>query len=126
MSDYKFHINTHFGHCVLIAKKRDEHRGRDVRMYHMPGNFEYVGIYDGTDAFIAPVAGFPFGLERRIFDDIRAGKQVGVVDETVQPKRVRKAPKTQRELELSPAPVMRIRIAPNAIAANGRVHVIPA
>ncbi len=79
MSDYKFHLNHKFSSCQHIANARDTHRGRDVKLFHMPGNFEYVGIFDGIDAMICPVSGDPYSANvARILNDIREGKQIEV------------------------------------------------
>jgi hypothetical protein len=41
----------------------------------LPGEFEIVGVSDGTDAWIAPVSGDPFSVSvKRILEDIRSGK----------------------------------------------------
>lgn len=129
MSDFKYHIGNKFSSCKLIGKGIDPHRGRDVKLFHMPGDFQYVGVFDGTDAFIAPVNIDPYSAGiMRAFDDIRAGKEI-VVQELAKPRvRVRQ----QRELPLglpeppqaSPKPRDRVLAAPTPQnASRERVRV---
>lgn len=60
---------------MLLANARDEHRNRDVRLYLMPGEFETVGVTDGTDAWVAPVIADPFSVNiARLMQDVREGK----------------------------------------------------
>lgn len=53
---------SHFksGGCRLIARARDTCRNRDVELYQIPGEWDVVGVSDGTDAWIAPSAASPF------------------------------------------------------------------
>lgn len=93
--NYKYLINNHFGSCVLLAKTRDEYRKRDVRVYALPGEFDYVGVADGTDAWVAPVVADPFSCNiKRILEDYRNGKapvvSEAVVETAVPGARVRK------------------------------------
>lgn len=60
---YNHHIQAHFGACVLLAKAHDPHRARDVRVHALPGEFDVVGISDGTDAWVAPAVCRPFGVD---------------------------------------------------------------
>lgn len=57
---YKFWMNCHFDNCLHLASTRDPYRDRDVRIYALPGEFDVVGVSDGTDAWIAPVSANPF------------------------------------------------------------------
>ena len=60
---------------MLLANARDEHRNRDVRLYLMPGEFDTVGVTDGTDAWVAPVIADPFSVNIiQIMKDVRDGK----------------------------------------------------
>lgn len=75
MSRYNAHFANHFGGCMLLALARDPHRNRDVQLRMLPGEFDHVGVTDGTDAWIAPVAGDPFGVGiKRILDGVREGR----------------------------------------------------
>lgn len=106
MSDYRYHIGNHFSACRHVANARDPHRGRDVKLYHIPGNFEVVGIFDGTDAFISPINIDPLSAGiQRIYEDIRAGKSIEV--KTIKP-RVRV--EAQMELPLYPKPRVRVAV----------------
>lgn len=114
MSDYKFHINNRFSSCRHIANARDPHRGRDVKLFHLPGNFEYVGVFDGTDAMICPVIGDPYSAGvARLLQDIRDGKPI----EVKQLARARNRIEPQMELPLVVegsewAPKLRVRVLP--------------
>lgn len=71
---YNRHFENHFGSCVLLAKTHDPYRDRDVQLRLIPGEFDVVGVTDGTDAWVAPVSGDPFSLGiSRIIESVRAG-----------------------------------------------------
>lgn len=55
-------MNSHFrtAGCRLIARARDECRNRDVSIYAMPGYWDVVGVSDGIDAWVCPVAAGAF------------------------------------------------------------------
>ena len=75
MSRYNHHFANHFSGCLLLAHAHDPYRNRDVQLRQLPGEFDVVGVTDGTDAWIAPVAGDPFSVSvKRILEDLRAGK----------------------------------------------------
>lgn len=94
---YNHHFANHFGSCLLLAHARDPHRERDVQLRMLPGEFEVVGVTDGTDAWIAPVAGDPFGVGiKRILDGVREGRMP-----SPQPLGARKP---RRALTTRPAP----------------------
>ena len=113
MSDYKYHIGNKFGACRHIANAHDPHRDREVKLYHIPGNFEYVGMCDGTDAFVCPVNIDPFSAGiARLFADIRAGKEIVVGSLPARRPRVRVRP--QMELQLDHPPDARLRVAVQA------------
>jgi hypothetical protein len=66
-----------FEGCREIARGRDLHRQRDVRIYYCPGEFDHVGVHDGTDWWIAPVIADPFSVNvPRIMQQLRDGKPV--------------------------------------------------
>jgi len=71
---FKHHINNHFNGCVCLANTRDEGRNRPVQLFALPGEFNYVGVSDGTDAWIAPVIADPFSVNiKRLLDDHAKG-----------------------------------------------------
>lgn len=79
MANYKLYMNRDFAGCRLLAYAYDHCRLRDVRIFMMPGEVETVGVSDGTDTWIAPVAGDPFSVNiPRIMKDILDGKTVAV------------------------------------------------
>lgn len=110
MKQFKEHINGKFGSCVHIANARDEHRGREVKLYHIPGDFEYVGVADGTDCWIAPVIADPFSAAcARQLAKIRAGERI-VLEQPVNQARRRTVVRPQMELPLpTPATASRER-----------------
>jgi hypothetical protein len=74
--NWKTYISSKFSGCRHIASARDPHRGRDVKLYAVPGEFEHVGVSDGTDCWIAPVAtSFVETTCRRQLDLILLGKE---------------------------------------------------
>lgn len=113
------YFKNHFAGCRVLANARDEHRGRDVKIFQVPGEFDFVGVSDGTDVWIAPTGINPFSVDvPRILADIRAGKE----PPTVQPSMRRRLPPTltnplpapaRRPLpaELAPAAPLRRRFA---------------
>lgn len=60
---YNHHLQNHFGSCLLLARAHDAHRGRDVQLRALPGEFDVVGVTDGTDAWLAPATCRPFGVD---------------------------------------------------------------
>lgn len=75
------HLTNHFGNCQLLAVARDVHRGRDVRIYLVPGWPDtHVGVSDGTDAWIAPVVADPFTVRiAEVITKVRNGTFTGPV-----------------------------------------------
>lgn len=74
MSRYNALMNSHFSGCRLLHTGHDPHRNREVRFFLLPGEFDYVGISDTVDAWIAPVA-TPFMVKvREALGLIREGK----------------------------------------------------
>lgn len=120
MSDYKYHLSHRFGTgCTLVAMARDEHRNREIKLYHMPGNFEYVGVNDGVDVWICPVNADPFGANTpRLFEDIRTGKRLDPPS-LAPKKRERKVASLQMQLPLvAPQPTSRERRKPVLVAPS--------
>lgn len=71
---FKHHINSHFSGCVCLAQTRDECRDRTVHVYALPGEFDLVGVSDGTDAWVAPVVADPFSVNvKRLLEDHAKG-----------------------------------------------------
>lgn len=63
MSRFNNYFMNDFASCKLIAYARDPHRGRNVRLYLMPGHIDVVGVTDGIDKWIAPVIANPFSVD---------------------------------------------------------------
>lgn len=76
---YNHHFASHFSSCVLLASAFDPHRNRQVQLRALPGEFSVVGVTDGVDAWIAPVAGDPFSVNiARIIEEFaRTGRVPG-------------------------------------------------
>lgn len=119
--DAKYHINNRFGACHHIANARDEHRNRDVRLFHIPGEFEYIGINDGVDCWICPVKADPFSANTpRLLEDIRAGKIVHAQPlsrprKTAPPAQMELRP-ASRERRVVPQPVQQPVSRPRRVA----------
>lgn len=76
MSRYNHHFQNHFSSCRLLAKAHDPYRQRNVELRMLPGEFDVVGVTDGTDAWVAPVAGDPFRVNiARLIEDVRNGRK---------------------------------------------------
>jgi hypothetical protein len=74
MSRHLYYLKNGFDSCRLLAQTRDVHRNRDVRVYMLPGEFEYVGVHDGVDKWIAPVIANPFSVDvRKLLAAIASG-----------------------------------------------------
>lgn len=102
MSFFGDYVRSNFSACRHIADARDQHRERDVRIYMMPGEFDHVGVHDGTDSWIAPVIADPFSIDiKRTLQDIREGKPV-----SKHPKRHKLSVEL---LATTPTPSRRIR-----------------
>lgn len=87
MNRYNEMMNTHFRSCVLLAKAYDPYRQRDVQIRMLPGEFNYVGVSDGTDAWVCPTSIDPFGINlNKLINDIRNGAPVPKVDLSVTPR----------------------------------------
>lgn len=105
VSRFNGHFANHFSSCLLLARAHDPYRQREVQLRLLPGEFDYVGITDGTDAWIAPVAGDPFSVGiKRILDELRQGKMP-----TVPAALVRRERKQLVAPVLEQAPVGRVR-----------------
>lgn len=52
---YNHLFETQFRGCLHLAGYQDPHRNRSVRIYMIPGDHSNVGIWDGVDAWVAPV-----------------------------------------------------------------------
>lgn len=114
-------FKNHWAGCRLLANARDEHRNRDVRIYQVPGEFDFVGVSDGVDAWIAPTSINPFSVDvRKLLGEIRAGNTVAAPQPFIQRRRIG-APAAPQEPE--PAKVTRRSIT--TPQAGGR-HAIRA
>lgn len=130
--NYKYYLNSQFAGCRLLAETYDEHRKRDVRVYMVPGQFDVVGVCDGTDSWVAPAIINPFscdvlGMLKRIAsgEDIppfRNGKAKGQLDLPLagSPRRrlttCTEEPKPRRRLQTTAEPVASTRRKLNASA----------
>lgn len=75
MSKFNTYFANDFAACKLLATTHDPHRNRNVRLFLVPGEENCVGVTDGVDKWIAPVAGDPFGINiRQVIHDVRSGK----------------------------------------------------
>lgn len=79
---YNHHLKTHFGSCRLLKVGRDPHRERDVKIHAIPGEFDVVGISDGTDSWIAPIATGFLEDVRKALVQLQAGGNPGVIGAT--------------------------------------------
>lgn len=79
MARYNHHFANHFGGCRLLKSGHDPHRNRPVKIYAIPGEFDVVGISDGTDAWIAPVATGFLEDVRKMLVRIQQGEDVHAV-----------------------------------------------
>lgn len=81
ISSFKHYFNNRFEGCRLLARARDMHRNRDVLIYLVPGEWEVVGVSDGTDVWIAPIVADPFSVNiKQAVEDIKNGKQPKIID----------------------------------------------
>lgn len=69
-------INTGFAGCRALLSGRDEHRGRDVKIFAIAGDFENVGFSDGVDHWVVPINAHSELVSRAaaILRKIRAGE----------------------------------------------------
>lgn len=75
MSKFNAYFMNDFVACRLLAYARDVYRNRDVRIYQVPGEWDFVGVTDGVDKWIAPISANPFSVNvGRLLEDIKAGK----------------------------------------------------
>lgn len=103
MANYKYYFGNGFAGCKLLAHTRDVYRERDVRVFMIPGEFDVVGVTDGTDCWIAPVAADPFRVNvADLIRRVRAGEPITVSE---PPKRPRRA--LIDEAQPSPRPMRR-------------------
>lgn len=103
MNRFNAYMSSHYSGCKLIAESEDLFRKRPVRLYLIPGEFEVIGVSDGTDAWIAPVVPQCFRVDvADIVKRIRAGESVPVI-RTASRRRV-----TLVEEEPEPAPRRRV------------------
>lgn len=105
------YLSSHFRSCRLLAEGHDPHRGRDVTLHQIPGTFDVVGVFDGVDAWVAPVLINPFGANvQALLRRIQDGEQVAPV------LRARTADQQKRQ---------RVRLLPDTTTTTtqGRVRV---
>lgn len=74
MSRFNTYFNNDFRGCTLLAYAYDKCRNRQVRIFMMPGYLEDVGISDGVDKWVCPVAANAFSVDvRKLIGNILAG-----------------------------------------------------
>jgi len=74
MANFKHYFDSRFAGCRLIAKAYDQHRNRDVSIYLLPGMVDVVGVSDGVDRWVAPVAPELFSVNiQQVLRDIHSG-----------------------------------------------------
>ncbi len=89
---------SQFSSCKLLAVSRDLNRGRDVRIYHIPGCFTEVGIADGTDSWIAPAAASCFDAPiQKLLDEIRLTGKLPVAPYVARKAAVPEPPRRERK-----------------------------
>lgn len=108
---YNHYFANQFGSCRLLKTGRDPHRNRDVRIYALPGEFEVVGMTDGVDSWIAPVATGFLEDVRKLLNRIRSGEDVRAIAEAAAPAR-RRIALPGDEPERTPTGRLRRRIEP--------------
>lgn len=75
MSRYNRYFENHFSGCVFLAAAFDPYRDRKVELRAIPGQFDIVGVTDGTDCWIAPVIANPFSVNvAKLMQNLREGK----------------------------------------------------
>lgn len=75
--NFAHYFNNRFAACRLIAETFDQHRDRDVKIYQIPGQVDCVGVSDGIDRWIAPVAPELFQVNiHQLMRDLSDGKDI--------------------------------------------------
>lgn len=111
MANFKLYMSSKFAGCRLLAHAYDHCRMREVRIFMMPGEVESVGVSDGVDTWIAPVAADPFSVNiPRIITDILAGKDIRVANAPG-------APQTRRRAQLVADPATAIKVERRSLLA---------
>lgn len=93
---YNRHFQDHFRSCQLLKTGHDPHRNRRVEIRFIPGEYEVVGITDGTDAWVAPVSTGFLEDVRKLLERIRAGDRIEPIYEA--PKKSRERVKLSDEV----------------------------
>lgn len=107
---FNTYMTSHFSGCRLLANAVDPYRNSQVKLYALPGEFDLVGVTDGTDAWMAPVSGDPFSVSvKRIMSDIREGKEVASPGRQRQ-RVVIAQPRTRVTTEQQPQRKERVRV----------------
>lgn len=72
MANFAHYFNSNFASCRHLANAHDQHRVRDVRIYQIPGEVDFVGVTDGVDKWIAPVADELFSVNiKKLLRDLQ-------------------------------------------------------
>lgn len=119
MNRFNSYMTSHFGACRLLAESYDLFRKRPVRIFLIPGEFEVVGVTDGTDAWIAPVSPQCFRVDvADLVKRVRAGEAVEVSRGSVGRRvllndEAQEQPKRRKLIEEEPQPRRRRLILEN-------------
>lgn len=72
---WNYHLNHHFGSCRLLATGYDPHMKSEVRYYLLPGDFDNIGVTDGTNSHVVPITTISPSINRLqgLIDEVRQG-----------------------------------------------------
>jgi hypothetical protein len=95
--NFAHYFNSRFAGCQLLAKAYDHCRNRQVDLFLIPGHVEVVGVADGVDRWIAPVAPELFSLDLvKLFRDMQEGIEVKLP--IIAPNLAKERPRTRKTL----------------------------
>lgn len=99
MANFAHYFNSRFAGCRLLALTWDHCRHRDVKIYQVPGHMDCVGVSDGVDRWIAPVAPDLFSVDiQKLLRDLQEGENIKLP--VVAPALAKKEPRSRRRLLL--------------------------
>ena len=127
MSNFKHYFDSRFSGCRLIAKAFDQHRTRDVSIYLIPGNMEVVGVSDGVDRWVAPVAPELFSVNiQQVVRDIHSGVDIKlpVVAGKPAPRTGRRALISEEAPNPPPEPETQVLRRPGKAESTPRRRII--
>jgi hypothetical protein len=112
MANFAHYFNSRFAGCQCLAHAFDQHRNRDVKIYQIPGVVDCVGVSDGVDRWIAPVAPELFSVNiQKLLRDLQEGVSIklpvnGLDQSKKEPRSARRRLLLDSE---APAPAPRAR-----------------